>query len=218
MTGAEPKAFWDDRYASAGERMWSGKANPSLVRVVEELAPGRALDLGCGEGGDVLWLAQQGWDATGIDISSVAVERATAAAAELGLPADRARFVATDLSTWSGGGETYDLVTASFFQSPVELPRFEVLRRAAGLVANGGHLLVIAHADFPPWASPEDRAAHTGEGSHRFFTPEEEVTELALPSAEWDVVIAEPRDRPATAPDGTPSHLTDSVVLLRRAP
>ncbi|KGM12493.1 methyltransferase type 12, partial [Cellulomonas bogoriensis 69B4 = DSM 16987] len=72
----DPAAFWEDRYAGSG-RVWSGEPNATLVDVVAGLTPGRALDLGCGEGGDAIWLARHGWDATGIDISPTAVARAT---------------------------------------------------------------------------------------------------------------------------------------------
>src|SRR5690606_11619021 len=151
------------RYAGA-DRVWSGRVNRVLADVAGDLAPGRALDLGCGEGGDVVWLAQHGWDATGVDVSATAVRRATEAATAAGL--DRARFVVGDLSVVPADG--YDLVTASFLHSPAGMPREEILRRAAARVAPGGHLLITAHAGFPP-GSP---AAH-GHEHHRFPTPEE---------------------------------------------
>jgi SAM-dependent methyltransferase len=230
-----PAEFWETRYAGV-ERVWSGNVNRSLVDVVSGLSPGTALDLGCGEGGDAIWLAGRGWEVTGIDISSTAVERARAAAHEAGIPDDRVRFVAADLAIELAslrGGRSYDLVTASFLQSPVELPRTEVLRGAAALVAPGGHLLIISHADFPPWASDADRRAalvseHENEGhdhgdpdrgghDHRFLTPAEEVAALALEPPEWDVRIAETRERDATAPDGSAARLSDTVVLLARS-
>ena len=65
--------FWDDRYAGDGP-IWSGRVNATLADVVTGLQPGRALDLGSGEGGDVIWLAQHGWRATGLDVSTVDVD------------------------------------------------------------------------------------------------------------------------------------------------
>ncbi|MGW4801016.1 FAD-dependent oxidoreductase, partial [Nonomuraea sp. NPDC004297] len=61
VTGEE---FWDGRYRQS-ERIWSGDPNAVLVRELAGLAPGTALDLGSGEGGDALWLAGQGWRAQG---------------------------------------------------------------------------------------------------------------------------------------------------------
>jgi hypothetical protein len=51
--------FWDVRYS--GEPVWSGSPNPLLVRYAADLTPGAALDVGSGEGADVLWLASRGW-------------------------------------------------------------------------------------------------------------------------------------------------------------
>ena len=199
-----PAGFWEDRYAST-ERVWSGKVNHAIVQVVSTLDPGRSLDLGCGEGGDVVWLAQHGWDATGVDISVTATGRAADAARAAGVPDDRIHFEAADLEAWSPA-ESYDLVTASFLQSPVELPRADILGRVVEHVVPGGRLLIIAHAGMPPWAA---HAHH-----HDFPTPDEEVASLGLQG--WIVEIAEIRSHEATGPDGQQAVLDDTVVLLRR--
>ena len=205
-----PTDFWEERYAGSS-RVWSGAPNRTLVEVVARLQPGRALDLGCGEGADVIWLAQRGWQATGVDISETAIARARAAASDLDLP--QARFDAADLASWHPDG-AYELVSASFLQSPVALSRPEILRSAAALVAPGGYLLVIAHAAAPPWSRL--RHAHA-DGHHADFpTPEQEVAALALDPAEWTAAIAEVRSRDAVGPDGEQAVLHDSVVLLRR--
>ncbi|KAB1643478.1 FAD-dependent oxidoreductase [Gulosibacter chungangensis] len=221
-----PAEYWDDRYSQQAA-MWSGRPNAALVSVVGDLTPGTALDLGCGEGADVLWLAQQGWDALGLDISTVAVERATAAADALVEISGRAQFRQADLSelvAFEGlatfeGSARFDLVTASFLHSTVELPRAEILRRASGLVDEGGHLLIITHAAPPPWfAGGEQRENyHSGEGHHHsFLTPQEEIEALALDCAAWRVVLAETRTRAAKDPDGNSAVLEDGVVLLQR--
>ncbi|MBC7291549.1 MAG: class I SAM-dependent methyltransferase [Actinotalea sp.] len=222
-----PAAFWEDRYARS-DRIWSGGVNATLADVVAGLAPGRALDLGCGEGGDVVWLAQRGWVATGLDISPTAVRRARESAAAAGLPPERARFEVADLEAWTGE-EPYDLVTASFLQSPVALDRADVLRRAAGLVAPGGHLLVLSHAAPPPWTGHDDGAhddgahgrgahgeAHAHEVDHLFPRPQDELDALRLDPAAWTTVLAETRRRAATGPAGQEAVLEDTVVLVRR--
>jgi cyclopropane fatty-acyl-phospholipid synthase-like methyltransferase len=61
------------------------------------LPPGRAIDLGCGSGANVLFLAEHGFEAIGVDFSSVAVEQAERAGRRNGL-ADRARFVVGDVT------------------------------------------------------------------------------------------------------------------------
>ncbi|CAL8978496.1 tRNA 5-carboxymethoxyuridine methyltransferase [Propionicimonas sp. T2.31MG-18] len=200
--------FWEERYASRPQ-VWSGRANQVLVDLVSGFTPRTALDLGCGEGGDAVWLAQQGWRVTAVDISTTAVERGRAAAADLGVPADRITWVAQDLAEWSPGG-TFDLVSAFFLQSPVELPRDEILRRAAGAVAPGGYLLLVTHAAPPPWATALD--SH----HHDFHTPDEELEALGLRPTEWEALVAETRQRSATGPDGQPADLEDAIVLARR--
>lgn len=204
-----PAAFWDDLY-SQREQMWSGRVNATLADVVGTLTPGRALDLGCGEGGDAIWLAQNGWTTTGVDISATAVRRAQQAATAAGLDESRVRFVVADLADADALDDAYDLVTASFFHSPVALDRAAVLRRAAHLLAPGGHLLLVTHAAAPPWADPEQVAHHT------FLTPAQEVAELGFGTDGWDVVLAETRTRTGTSPDGVTGTLDDGVVLVRR--
>jgi len=209
--------WWEARYAER-DGVWSGRVNAVLADVVSGLPTGggRALDLGCGEGGDVVWLAEQGWTVTGVDLSPTAVERGERAARAAGV-AERTRFVAADLATWGPGpgpgtGERFDLVTASFLQSwPVEIPREAILHRAAGAVAPGGHLLVTAHAAPPHADLPEEMR------SYRFPTPEQDLAALRLDEG-WDVLVAEARPRTTAGPDGEPHETVDSIVLVRRLP
>ena len=202
-----PAEHWEQRYSEA-DRVWSGKANATMTSLVGELPPGRAIDLGCGEGGDVLWLAEQGWHAHGLDISTVAIERARDEAAARGL--EGATFTATDLSAWQPEPDSVELVTASFFQSHVALDRIEILRRAAGAIRSGGHLVVISHAQPPPWSSHDQ---HEGP---ELVSARDDVAELALPSDAWVVEAADERSRPAAGHDGEPSELIDAVLVLRR--
>lgn len=204
---SEAALFWEDRY-SGSERVWSGSANPSLVAAVSGFVPGRALDLGCGEGGDAVWLARHGWQVRGVDISPTAVARGNLAAADLGL-GTRVELVAADLADWHDPGP-YGLVTACFLQSPLTLDRHAMLTRAASGLVPGGHLLVVTHAAPPPWA------AGLAHGHHVFLTPEQELAALDLPQPDWEVVVAEVRRRRGSGPDGAEAELEDVVVLLRR--
>lgn len=101
-------------------------------------------------------------------------------------------------------------MTACFLQTPLEFPRAQVLRHAAGLVGAGGHLLVVAHAAPPPWADVPP------EHHHEFPTVERELADLALDDA-WRIEVAEERARDATGPDGRHGHLRDTVVRAHRA-
>lgn len=204
----DPAEFWEGFYAAA-DRVWTGRVNAALADVAAGLPPGRALDLGCGEGGDAIWLAGRGWRVTGVDVSATAVARGRAAARAAGLPDDAVDLVVADLATWAPQG-SFDLVTASFLQSPVDLPRAVVLRRAAGWVAPGGHLLVVGHAGPPSWAGPEHATAHA------FADPAGDLADLAPDPAGWSVEVAEVRERAVTAPDGTAGTVPDGVLLLSR--
>jgi len=205
----DPTAFWEGRYAEQ-DGVWSGRANQALVDEVGDLPPGAALDLGCGEGGDALWLAERGWMVTALDISTTALDRTVRAASAAGL-AERVTCLVADLAdpaTWPGA-TSYDLVTACFLQSPLDFPRAEVLRHAAALVGPGGRLLVVAHAAPPPWADAPDDLLDG------FPTPQGELGDLALHEA-WQVEVAEVREREATGPDGQRAVLLDSVVRVAR--
>ncbi|MGC5166767.1 SAM-dependent methyltransferase [Luteimicrobium sp. DT211] len=209
----ETTAFWDARYAER-ERIWSGRPNAALVDAARDLTPGRALDLGCGEGGDSVWLAEQGWNVTGVDVAAGAVARGRDAADARGV-GGRVRWVVTDLAAWRPD-EEYDLVSACFLHSPVAFPRTAVLHRAAGAVVPGGHLLVVGHAAPPPWSTDHDhwhdRPDHEAAA---LLSPDEQLAALALGDA-WETVVCEVRPRDAVGPEGQAAHLDDSVVLLRR--
>ena len=200
-----PAEAWEFRYAEQPQR-WSGNPNATLVDVVAPLTPGRAVDLGSGEGADVIWLARQGWTVLGVDISPTAVTRARGAALEAGVDG-RATFEAHDLSTWEPDGEI-DLVTASFFHSTEELPRTDILRRVAAHVAPGGHVAIVSHAAPPPWS---EHAHH----HEVLLDADGEVAALGF-GDEWEIVLAEHRERVAVSPSGDEAHLEDVAVLLQR--
>ncbi len=202
MTTAEE---WDARYRES-DRIWSGEPNAALVREVTGLVPGRALDLGCGEGGDAVWLARQGWRVTAVDISAVALERAAGHAEEAGV-AEAITFERHDLAGSFPDGE-FELVSAQFLHSRGDMPRERILRRAAAAVVPGGVLLVVGHGGFPPW---EHDHAHL-----RLPTPQEVLTDLRLPEGRWEVQVCEEHERIQAGPDGKPVTRTDNTLKVRR--
>jgi SAM-dependent methyltransferase len=195
----------DEEIYQGHARKWSGRPNATLVSGVAGLPPGRALDLGCGEGADAIWLAQQGWTVTGADISATALERAAADAQAAGV-AGRVDWRLGDLVASVPDGP-YDLVSAQYLHSRGADPgvRVRILRAAAGLVAAGGVLLVVGHADLPGHSDPVG-FPHAGEL----------LAQLELESPEWEVLLAGDRPRTQAGPEGEPMEFTDSVVKLRR--
>ncbi|NXY98465.1 class I SAM-dependent methyltransferase [Streptomyces sp. BR123] len=206
---AGDQAFWDSRYRES-DRIWSGSPNAALVREVAGLAPGRALDLGCGEGADAVWLARQGWQVTGTDISEVALERAAAHAAEAGV-ADRVDLRRHDLTESFPAGE-FDLVSACFLHNYGDFPRARVLRTAAAAVAPGGILLVVGHGGWATWQEDEVRPEID------FPTPGEVLDQLELPDGAWEVLRAEEYVREQNSPDGRAGTRADNTVKVRRLP
>ncbi|MFH8484530.1 class I SAM-dependent methyltransferase [Streptomyces longisporoflavus] len=200
------EAFWDERYDQS-DRLWSGEPNAALVRETEDLTPGSALDLGCGEGGDAIWLARQGWRVTATDISRVALARAAGHADQAGV-ADRVDWQHHDLGASFPAG-SYDLVSAQFLHSLHEMPREQILRNAAAAVTEGGTLLIVGHMGFPAW----ETEPHPGVD---FPSPQKVLASLDLPTGQWDVLVCDTHEHSLTAPDGEPSTRTNYTVKLRR--
>lgn len=136
----ETRAAWDARYGEQDD-VWGSDANRFLVEIAADLPAGRALDLGSGQGRNAFWLAGRGHVVTGLELSPVAVDQATAVAEEHGLDAT---FEAVDLTTWNPDGEEWDLVVLAYLQLPAETRR-PIHAVAATAVAPGGRLIVIAH-------------------------------------------------------------------------
>jgi SAM-dependent methyltransferase len=204
--GEEAAPFWDRLYGA--RRSWGGRANPLLVETAGALTPGTALDLGCGAGGDTVWLARRGWHVTAVDISGTAVERVAAHARELGLD-DRVTAERHDLADGFPDGE-FDLVSAQYLHTPFPLPRADVLRTAARALRPGGLLLVVDHGSTAPWSWNQDPGA-------RFPAPAEIAADLDLDPGQWHVVRADAPRRRATGPGGQSATVTDHVLLVRRA-
>ncbi|GAA2208842.1 NAD(P)/FAD-dependent oxidoreductase [Nonomuraea monospora] len=204
--GLTEEEAWDGRYRQS-ERIWSGAPNAVLVQEVSELPPGRALDLGSGEGGDAIWLAAKGWQVTAVDISGVALRRAARHAEEAGV-GERVDWQRHDLGASFPEG-VYDLVSACYLHSAGDMPREKILRRAAAAVAPGGVLLVAGHAGWPAWQQHEHSDVH-------FPTPREVLDSLEPGEGEWEVLRCEEFERTQKGPDGEPTTRTDNVLTIRR--
>lgn len=194
---------WEERYAGDGS-VWSGNANPQLVAEAGRLTPGTALDVGCGEGGDVIWLARQGWHVTGADFSANGLARAERHATAAGV-ADRCDWWKVDARSFDPGGRTWDLVTTHFLHPP-DHGMVEVTRKLAAAVAPGGHLLVVGH-------SPSAHHTQLSE-SHRNAMWNAEELLPGLPDG-FEVLVVEQRPRVAVR-DGQSFEIEDSTLLARR--
>ncbi|GAB3344481.1 class I SAM-dependent methyltransferase [Modestobacter lapidis] len=193
--------FWDDRYRSQ-EQLFSGNPNGVLVTEVADLPPGHALDVGCGEGADALWLARRGWQVTAVDISRVALERAGAGPDV----ADRVAWTCADLTTTPPPAGPFDLVSAQYYPL-ARRPDHATLRGLLDVVAPGGTLLVVGYdlADLTPGHEP-------GVDFRDFYQPAD-IADLL--GDDWIVLVDETRPRTAAAPAATP-HTHDTVLRVQR--
>lgn len=181
--------------------MWSNDPNPVLLEHATALTPGRALDLGCGEGADARWLAGRGWQVTAIDISQVAIDRARALGDEPAITWQQGDAVVT-----APPARSFDLVSMQYF----------TIRRASGhtgirgiidSVAVGGTLLFVFHQipDNPPehWHDLDP---------HDFYHPHD-VGQLL--GDDWRVDVDQTQARTTAPPEGS-HHSHDTVLVAVR--
>ena len=157
--------FWNDTWSTMDHTF--ADYDEVLADHAEGLKPGHALDLGCGSGGNAVWLAERGWKVTAVDFSEVAIEKARMRAADRGVEVE---FAVSNVTTYQPDGQ-YDLITSFYIQLWPD-QRARMLSTAAEALAPGGRLLFVSHDKSSPptgW-SDEDLASLT--------TPEEVVSEL----------------------------------------
>lgn len=198
-------AEWDARYRERDGALWSGRPNGRLVAEVSGLEGGRALDVGCGEGADAIWLAGRGWAVTAVDISEVALSRARDAADAAGVVVD---WIAGDALQLSFRPGSFDLVS---LQYPA-LPRAAGpagLRRLLDSVGPGGVLLAVYH-DLDDQHRSHMR--HEGHDPDDYFGADDLRAHLG-DHFTIEVDAVEPRVDP---PPGTP-HVADIVLRARRS-
>ena len=198
--------FWDERYGSAPS-IWSGKVNRQLVAEADAISPGAALDVGCGEGADALWLARRGWRVLAVDWSAVALERAAGHAADE--PAgDQVTWEQQDLVGWDPGPDRFDLVSSQYFHLPAA-ERDALFVRLAAAVRVGGTLLIVGH-------HPHDLQTSMPRPDHpELFYTGDQIAALLDPEA-WTVVTNTAVGREVQDPDGVTITIEDAVFRAER--
>lgn len=196
------EAEWDARYADK-EQMWSGQPNGALVVEVAGLTPGRALDVGCGEGADAVWLARAGWEVTGLDVSGVALDRAAGHANDAGVAI---RWVHAGLVEAGLFPSSFDLVTA----------HYPVLRRTPDNAAEGALLSAVAPDGVLLFVHHAGMDTNHDHGNS--FDPADFVWPpmiAALLNDDWEIERNEQRAR--VAPEsGAGAQAVDDIVLRAR--
>ena len=213
MTHSFEKDYWERHWEQTHDAApHSAEAddnapNPYLIRETAGLRPGTALDAGCGAGAEAIWLARQGWQVTGADISATALAQASANAASASVP-DRVTWIEADLTIWEPDGR-FDLVTTNYAHPTI--PQLAFYERISAWVGHGGTLLIVGHLHDP--GSTED-------GHH---PPEKATVTLAsitgsLDPDIWRIETAEEQTRALTAPGGHAHALNDVIVRATRRP
>ena len=201
VRGGFAREDWNARYAAA-ELLWTAEPNRRFASEVEDLEPGRALDLACGEGRNAVWLAERGWRTTGVDFSDVALAKAERLAASRGVEVE---WVLADVLEHEPERGAFELVAVLYLQLPHE-QLAEVLHTSVGALAPGGTLVVLGH--------DTTNLTH-GHGGPRdasvLFTPEDVVPHLER------LVVERAEKVPRTVPleDGEATAI-DALVRARR--
>lgn len=163
------REHWDERYGTE-ELIWKADPNRFLVEELQALAPGRALDVACGEGRNAVWLASKGWHVTGVDFSRAGLAKAQRLATDRGV---EVAWVEADVVEWRPPTASFDLVVVMYLHLPAEQRR-RALAHAAAALAPGGVLLVVGHDTsnlLKGTGGPQDPAV--------LFGPEEIVEDLS---------------------------------------
>lgn len=197
-------AEWDARYSERDGAIWSGRPNGRFLAEVAGLPAGRALDVGCGEGADAIWLARRGWTVTAIDISSVAVSRAREAAQRAGVSVE---WVCGDALRTPFPGGSFDLVSMQYPALPKSAGETAV-RGLLDTLRSGGILLAVYH-DLDDEQREHMRSRGRDPADH---VGADDLRALLDDGFTVESHVAEPRVDP---PPGSP-HLSDVVLRARR--
>lgn len=187
MSG-DTQELWDAVHRRRGPQR-PGRPHPYLVDELSNASPGTALELGCGDGANAIWLATRGWTVTAVDVSQIALDGAAAFAQEAGV-ASRVQWHRADLRDWTTT-ETFDLAAAFYLHTPLELDYPSTVRRAAERIGADGTLLAIGHFVPPPWAWDL-------ENTDGLLGAVELATALELDDRAWRLAAAEQLARPVT--------------------
>lgn len=206
--GDSNEHFTNHDHHNHGHHKQGGKPNGVLLTEIAEESPGRALDAGCGEGADAIWLAERGWQVTAVDISTVALERGRKQAGDLDIAiARQITWRQDDLTEWEPPAASFDLVSTHFMQLP-SAQRAEVYQRLADSVAPGGVLLIVGHHP-----SDLETTAERRPDPDPLFTARELVEELG---DGWTILTQETRPRAELDPTGESTTVHDAVLVARR--
>jgi len=207
MSRAEfDQEFWEQLWSKTlreqADKVARRPPHAQLIAAAQTLAPGRALDAGCGHGADTLWLAAHGWCVTALDFSAAALAHGRSMAEAAGADiAARIDWVQGDLASWALEPERYDLVVCLYVHVAGSMA--DMLRRMASGVGPGGSLFLVGHRPIDPQTGTPTAAANQVQVSV-------EAAVAALDPDMWELLVSEERPR-VVAGSGV-----DAVIHARR--
>ena len=174
---------------------------------VQELTPGTAVDIACGEGRNALWLAEQGWTVTALDFSKVAIHKARQIAEQRDVEVN---WLVEDAASFELPIQAYDLVVLSYLHTnPAE--RKTWLPNAVNSVKQAGTFIYIGH---------DPSNIHSGVGGPQNPNLLPAVDEIASALSGFRVDVASVVERPIVNEPGHRAELTgtalDSLVIAVR--
>ena len=145
--------YWDELWGSVDEDSVHGDGTDLFLTILEDLLPGHALDMGCGDGRNAILIAERGWRVTAVDFSKNALASGRRKALESSVTVE---FVLADAGAFVPAGP-YDLITSFYIQLPPEA-RAAMLTNLCDALEPGGRLVFVSHdCSTPPqgWSETE---------------------------------------------------------------
>lgn len=201
------REYWEQLWVKTlrehADKVAGRPPNAQLLAEIQGLAPGRALDAGCGHGAETIWLAAHGWEVTAVDFSASALAHARSRADALGPSiARRITWIEGDLGRFTPPSASFDLVACLYVHIAGSVD--EMVRRMASGVAPGGTLFLLGHRPLDPATGQPTAAANQRQVSV-------DEARAVLDTSSWELVVAEERPR------AQPGTGVDAVIRAARA-
>ena len=173
-----PEPDWNEHYKSGTPPWETGQPSSELARVIaeEKIAPCRVIELGCGSGINAVWLAQQGFDVTGIDLTPLAIERARQRAAEAGVGV---RFVVGDVLNLPTEKDPFPLFfDRGCYHAVRQIDAAAYVRSLLNVTAAGGRGLILAGNAREPSPAGQGPPVVSAEQLHAELEPAFKIVRL----------------------------------------
>jgi len=200
------KPFWEDSYKRPGklDTFGGGKPSPEVVTITSKMKPGlKALDLGCGEGRNALYLASIGYETSAVDISQTGIQKLKAVAKEFNLNIDA---VVCDMREYQFKKE-FDLIVCKGCLHLIKREEWKkVIESMKHFTSEGGIHNVGTFTDTLP--EPEDQ--------RDLMVGLFKEGELFTYYQDWDIINTKSREFQDEHPDGSKHKHSSNAIVARK--